>query len=71
METESLARDAADTGFRKKGARKKAYSFVGLFFCSIVDEAVAAVADVQGGNGEEKKNEKREHENEDFFVSFQ
>ena len=36
-----------------------------------MDEAVAAVADVQGGHGEEKKNEKREHENEDSFISFQ
>ena len=36
-----------------------------------MDEAVAAVADVQGGHGEEEKNDYREHDDEDFFISFQ
>lgn len=55
----------------KKGCKKESLRFVGLFFCSIVDEAVAAVADVQGGHGEEEKNNYREHDDEDSFVSFQ
>ena len=36
-----------------------------------MDEAVAAVADVQGGHGEKEKNDYREHDDEDFFISFQ
>lgn len=36
-----------------------------------MDEAVAAVADVQGGHGEEEKNDDRKHDDEDSFISFQ
>lgn len=36
-----------------------------------MDEAGAAVADVHGGHGEEEKNDYREHDDEDFFISFQ